>query len=133
MTNTVQNIRYVHITDSNNPKYNGFTVAYTRDSEKIVFAWAKCEKNNIYTKSVGREYALETLKSFNYSGEHGVYLDRRIGVIPCNEFNKIAFNNHQALTNLLGDHLTSKLTPRDYKHAFISEVLTAAVSHITGI
>lgn len=126
--------RFAHVTDSRNPNYNGFTVAYTRDNEKIVFSWAKCEKNNIFTKSIGRGYASESLGSFVPSGDVGaVDPERRVGFLTRAEFNIVAQMKYPNISDIFGDHLTDKLTPRDYKHAFISSVLIAMVRTLTGI
>jgi len=121
--------RFVHIQQpSNDGKYNGLTIAYTRTDDHVFFAYALCCKPDQYEKSVGRKVSTDTyLKNIDFVGDDvlNINIEKRVGCIPVESLHE--FLQETVCSNVFADHILDKLTWFDVKHAFISQMLSGYV------
>ena len=126
-------VRYVHNINGDyygNSTTGGWTAAYIRNADKIIFAIAFCHSNDKYVKAEGRKHSAARLKEY-YNGTAD--LTKNIcGVIGVGDL----IDCVASLTNILSDRITENLTVLDFKHAAIGSLIMTHVNlrkyHIVG-
>lgn len=127
--------RFVHGVDSlsdYNLPHSGFTICYTRNHENIVyFTYSLCLKEDQYNKKIGRETTQRTWKdnhptqlvdNENYNSV--ICQKTRCGVLNIN-----LFVEEISSLNMFSDSIGQKLTMFDFKHSFISRILSKKLTN----
>jgi len=129
MTQLANKIRFIHQQQATKTTPR-LTIAYHRDADKIVFAWAELYHTDEYVKEIGRQVAegrlrqnlQEILENSNISKVNAEY---RVGVIAKTDAIDYFFDD------VLADHVREKMTLMDLKHSYTSQMVLHAVT--TGI
>lgn len=110
----------------------GATIAYVRDDSHVYFAWSKVSPTDNYDKSIGRkisserlEKALQTMMSHSEltPNETFLYLDSNVGYLSSAQL--VARETYVSV--VIADHMLAKLTPMDFKHSYITNVVSSLV------
>lgn len=119
-------VRYIHLPNSN-PKEGatGMTVAYARNEQNLIFSWAYCIGDDVYSKAVGRERASKNLHD---SGVLQAIIDgnelsshmnvSRLGCIHIDDFDQII-----DISSILSDDILENMNFMHFKHAFLTRVI----------
>lgn len=124
-------IRFVHINEPmmfENRQINGITIAYVRDEERVYFAATLCNRHDTYEKSIGRVYSSQLLRDNilhmnQIPAEHSVKSRALTGIIGIIDMKFIL----GILGPVLAVQTEGKLSPMDFRHAFLSHCLKAAI------
>ena len=126
----MKNIRYVH---TQNPffdkRYRGYTIAYYRECHFLYFGYTKCLKNDPYVKETGRVYSTRALEDFLEQIEESeidgtTFTPVNTGTMHMDEVKKSGPFSSVYYSNVFADHLIDDLNMMDFKHSFLSAVLT---------
>ena len=118
----MNNIRYVHNPRVVHKKYNGFTIAYTRDETKLIYGYTLCIAADTYEKSIGRIHATRELENYIKTGTGSG------GILVPDDVRNYIRAYHQDMLFILADQCVEELNMMDFKHAFISAKLNSIVN-----
>ena len=126
--------RFIHCPDSSiSKKHSGFTVAYMRNDLNVVFGYSLCPRSDQYRKDIGRIQSLKALKesheyvAFNVAEIQLRYSNKesRSGIINVTDLLK----HIGGLDQVLADQTIANLTPKDFKHAHISQAIVYSINY----
>lgn len=120
--------RYIHMPRTFVSK--GATVAYVRDNSHVFFSWSQLSPVDNYDKSIGRkisgdrlEAALPTMLSQAEVNQSLVFGLSGVGFISTAQL--VAKDTYAS--NCIADHLLATLTPMDFKHSYITNIVADLV------
>jgi hypothetical protein len=133
MTNqyAIPNIRFAHDFDRSDVLARGRTIAYQRQEDYIVFAWAHKREGEEYVKSIGRavaadrlEFALEGTKLAAGLAEQEIVLqiEDRWGAIHVDYFRAMIDAD-----GMIAKNVVNKIDMFFFKHAFLGNFLQAVL------
>lgn len=120
--------RYIHMPRTFLNK--GATVAYVRDLSHVFFAWSQLSPGDNYDKSIGRcvsagrlEDALPLMESRASIDQSIMFLENGIGFISIVQL----VTKDTYVGTVIADHLLATLTPMDFKHSYITNIIADLV------
>jgi hypothetical protein len=122
--------RFVHVQRANS-KYNGMTIAYTRNDDYVWFSYALCCKPDQYNKAKGRDVSTDTyLRNidkiiFDAVDYPTMDMFNRVGYMPLEYMIKILKDS--VVGQFIADHEFEHMTMMSFKHAAISQILVDIV------
>lgn len=129
-------VRFIHDQSIELKRYKAFTVAYTRNEERVFYAVTFCTVKDQFIKKVGRDVAKDILER-NLDGlvntpstesggfSTGLSKGTLIGFLDVEAMAR-AFN----LDSVLANQTTNQLTMLDFKHAAISSVIGGFINFL---
>jgi len=141
MSNTVANpqfstVRFIHEQDIGLKHFKAFTVAYTRNEERVFFAVTFCTNKDQFIKKIGREVSTEILNR-NLDGLINTPSTETGGfATSSSKGSLIGFMDVDAMIRafeldaMLANQTTNQLTMLDFKHAAISSVVGGFINFL---
>lgn len=136
------NFKEIQMIDSRNkfsPRYihmpytyigRGITIAYVRDNSHVFFAWSIVSPDDSYNKSIGRSISTdrlndslpEMLMQADINGSL-IFVANSCGFISSAEL----ISRDTDISAIISDQMLANLTPMDFKHSYITNVVSTAV------